>query len=101
MDCNLIVKFINMKTKLIVLLLLSFSIGCTQIKEDQMKNDAIKAIEYSQSPNAKSALLEMFFLSIENKYHGGDFLDFMEILRKEIVIRKEKGEDCGDLEYLF
>lgn len=92
-----------MKTNLFILIIILLSVGCSQTKEHQMKKDAEKVIEVSQKSNNWSSLmdLEVFLQSIQSKYQGEDVLKFMEILRKEVLSRKEKGEDCGLIELMY
>ena len=96
-----------MKTKLIIMLLCTLFISCTQIKENQMQKDAEKFIEVS----VNASLLNMtdfliYSKAIEDKYKGDDLVMFMNILRttvKEKEEKEEKGEDVGmlGLMYLF
>jgi hypothetical protein len=91
-----------MKKLLFILVGVVFLIGCTQVKEHQMEKDAEKVIELSKNATLFNMVeFSVYEKSLMDKYKGDDYLKFMQILKKKVLEKKSKGEDCGIIELIY
>ena len=77
--------------------------SCTQTKKKEMEKDAESLIEACQKAPGLSGITTygFFMQSIQTKYEGADMMEFMDILRTEVLNRNRKGENCGYVQLLY